>query len=51
MSENKFERIEFVITYACTGRCKHCSQGEHKNIDKVIDTDAAVAAVHKITEI
>ncbi len=22
-------RIEFVVTMACTGRCKHCSEGEH----------------------
>lgn len=22
-------RVEFVVTLACTGRCKHCSQGEH----------------------
>ena len=30
-------RIEFVVTMACTGKCKHCSQGEHKsgvNLDK-----------------
>ena len=36
-------RIEFVVTMACTGRCKHCSQGEHKNgenIDKVLAADA-----------
>ena len=23
-------RVEFVITWACTGRCKHCCQGEHE---------------------
>ena len=23
-------RVEFVITYDCTGQCIHCSQGEHK---------------------
>lgn len=22
-------RIEFVITNSCTGKCKHCSQGSH----------------------
>lgn len=22
-------RIEFVITDSCTGKCKHCSQGNH----------------------
>ena len=24
-------RIEFLMTFACTGRCKHCSEGDHKN--------------------
>lgn len=36
-------RIEFVVTMACTGKCKHCSQGEHRsseNIDKYIAADA-----------
>ncbi len=36
-------RLEFVVTMACTGRCRHCSQGEHKstaNIDKDIAADA-----------
>lgn len=36
-------RIEFVVTMACTGKCKHCSQGEHKsteNIDKFLAADA-----------
>ena len=42
-------RLEFVVTMACTGKCKHCSQGEHKsneNIDKVL----AANAVRKIAE-
>lgn len=42
-------RIEFVVTMACTGRCKHCSQGDHKsseNIDKALAADA----VRKISE-
>ena len=42
-------RIEFVVTTDCTGRCKHCSQGEHNssvNIDKVLAADA----VRKIAE-
>ncbi len=53
MAMNKYlenlNRIEFVITMACTGRCKHCSQGEHKsseNIDKTLTANA----VRKITE-
>lgn len=40
-------RIEFVVTMACTGRCKHCSQGEHKNSDS-IDKTLAADAVQKI---
>lgn len=49
MSESKFNRIEFVVTYACTGRCRHCSQGEHDD-KKVIDTDAAIESVYRITD-
>ena len=43
------KRIEFVVTSACSGNCKHCSQGEHtsrENIDKHIAADA----VRKIAE-
>ena len=40
-------RIEFVVTMACTGKCKHCSQGEHKGSDS-IDKTLAVTAVEKI---
>ena len=42
-------RIEFVVTMACTGNCKHCSQGEHKNSES-IDKNLAVEAVHKIAK-
>jgi len=42
-------RIEFVITMACTGKCKHCSQGEHRT-SKSIDKNLAADAVRKITE-
>lgn len=42
-------RIEFVVTMACTGRCKHCSQGEHKSSD-AIDKDSAANAVRRISE-
>ncbi len=30
-------RIEFVMTMACTGRCKHCSQGSHDGATAHID--------------
>ena len=40
-------RIEFVITDACTGKCKHCSQGSHTS-NEHIDTEKAVKAVYDI---
>ncbi len=42
------ERIEFVVTMACTGRCKHCSEGDHDGFTGHIDAGAAVDAVRKI---
>ena len=41
-------KIEFVVTYACTGRCKHCSEGDHTNCGEHIDPQIAVDAVCKI---
>lgn len=41
-------RIEFVITYDCTGKCKHCSEGEHSCTGIHIDKNAAADAVYKI---
>ncbi len=44
-------RIEFIITYACTGSCKHCSVGEGNNRTVSIDKDSAVRAVFDIAEL
>ena len=41
-------RIEFVVTMACTGRCKHCSEGEHSGKGEHIDGESAAKAVHEI---
>ena len=41
-------KIEFVVTYACTGRCKHCSEGDHTNCGERIDPFIAADAVRKI---
>ncbi len=41
-------KIEFVVTYACTGRCKHCSEGEHTSCGERIDPQIAADAVGKI---
>ena len=40
-------RIEFVVTMACTGKCKHCSQGDHISTDK-LDKALSADAVRKI---
>jgi MoaA/NifB/PqqE/SkfB family radical SAM enzyme len=42
-------RIEFVITDACSGRCRHCSNGERAG-DSGIDADAAVNTVKWLAE-
>ena len=44
------EKIEFVVTYACTGRCKHCSEGEHEACGERINPNIAARAVRKISE-
>ena len=41
-------KIEFVVTYACTGRCKHCSEGEHTSCGEHIDSQIAADAVRRI---
>ena len=41
-------KIEFVVTYACTGRCKHCSEGDHTACGERIDPQIAADAVQKI---
>ncbi len=41
-------RIEYVITNACTGRCKHCSEGGHCGRGS-IDKDLAVSALLKVS--
>ena len=41
-------KIEFVVTYACTGRCKHCSEGDHAACGMSIDAQIAADAVRKI---
>ena len=52
MMKNKhlksLEKIEFVVTNACTGRCKHCSEGAHENCAERIDPTFAAEAVRKI---
>ena len=44
----RLTKMEFVITYACTGACKHCSEGDHTACGEVIHPDAAAEAVRKV---
>ena len=41
-------KIEFVVTHACTGRCKHCSEGDHAASGERIDPSIAAEVVQKI---
>lgn len=44
-------RIEFLVTLACTGRCKHCSEGEHLTNGEYIDGETAVQAIYKLCKV
>ena len=41
-------KIEFVVTYACTGQCKHCSEGDHTSCGERINPQIAADVVEKI---
>jgi len=43
-------RIEFVITDACSGRCKHCSNGERSISGESVNADAAVTAIKQLAD-
>lgn len=42
------KKIEFSVTMACTGKCKHCSEGDHIGFTEHIDKAVAAEAVRKI---
>ena len=42
------ERIEFVVTMGCTGRCRHCSEGSHIFGGEHIDGETATKAVAEV---
>ena len=44
-------KIEFVVTYACTGKCKHCSEGDHRECGEHIDPRIAADAVRRIVSV
>lgn len=41
-------RVEFIITYSCTGNCKHCSESELRKNGGKLNADTAVRALEKI---
>ena len=41
-------RLEFVVTMACTGRCRHCSEGDHAAGGPSIDPDTAARVVRAV---
>jgi len=44
------KRIEFVVTWQCNSRCKHCSVADQKfSRPSVIDADVAIKIVKEIT--
>lgn len=52
---NKFcknlNKIEFAVTYACTGNCIHCSEGEHTLCGVSIDPVTAARAVTRVLSV
>ena len=42
-------KAEFAVTYACTGKCKHCSEGNHLSCGEHIDSRIAAEAVERIS--
>lgn len=43
-------KIEFVITNACTGKCKHCSEGDHSSCGEHIDLKIAEESVRRVAQ-
>ena len=44
----KLNKIEFAVTNECTGKCKHCSEGNHNSCKDRISPSLAADAVMKI---
>ncbi len=43
-------KLEFLVTMACTGRCRHCQNGDPDGSSGQIDGDAAVHALRRVCE-
>ena len=44
------EKIEFVITYACSGKCRHCSEGDHSRTGEKINGEKAAETVKSLAK-
>lgn len=44
-------RLEFIITYSCTGECKHCSESDRNKDGSYLTADSAISALEKINEV
>ena len=45
------DRIEVVVTLACTGKCKHCQNGEPENTKEHINAQAVIKAIRQVNEL
>ena len=42
------KKLEFVVTNACTGKCRHCSEGDHGACDTYLPPQSAADAVVRV---
>ena len=45
---NELNKIEFAVTYACTGKCRHCSEGDHASCGENISPAVAESVVRSV---
>lgn len=44
----KLNKLEFIVTYACTGKCRHCSEGDHELCGERINSEIAASTVKAV---
>lgn len=45
------DRLEFMVTLACTGRCRHCSEGDHSGSGEHISGGVGAQAVRSLAAV
>lgn len=43
------QKIEFVLTWGCTGACRHCSQGDHPKTGEHLDPDLGIKLIREVS--